>query len=234
MKKLISVLAILSLVCFSAFATGGDSGTQDPSASQEVTLGSRTIYAQGTVAAGSGITDPGATEDGDEELVDDKGLRVYWSYSFNNSGFSGLADGSSLLTEEANLNEPASGSDAAAKTSIVFKFIGNANVEEKVTCDISVSSTDGFVLQENRSDVSTKTPGKNQILITSTADANENDGTGKFELSESEDTLTVVAKPGNPLTTYYELGKTTLSWTPVATLQAGTYKATITITATSK
>ncbi|MGN0907692.1 MAG: hypothetical protein ACI4NM_11135 [Bullifex sp.] len=215
MKKISAVLMMLILAAGMVFA-------------------SKTVTLNSTIAAGTGVTDPGTGN-----VIGGGDTSGFWLrlayYTDKNPTLREV----SATAETARLTETTSDSNAIDNLTFVFTYAGNSASSGSIA-DIRVA-TEGWkgVGSENSTErfPITLTYAKLDSTVdnlaastTATAGSSKDDTTGETTVSTTFD----VSYPSGLISTSKQLAKVTADWTKSDNRKAGTYQATITVTVNGK
>lgn len=224
MKK--TLLAIMTVLLVAGMAFAGNT-TSPSEKTAHVNISS-------IVEAGGNNPDPSDPNIDPEETGE--GFDYYFWYVLGNAeGQLTLDTTAQDLGAIANLSNTEEANDA-----ITFTLHGTAQVAADVSFDYTFTCERGFVHEDYASQKPLDAADENKYYVPvtfssaaaalGTDEGNNADAT--FDVTDGgagAGTLNVDIYQTSPLTSYHELGTITMSWTPVTTLEAGTYTADITI-----
>ena len=211
MKKISAVLMMLILAAGMVFATN-------------------TVTLNSTIAAGTGVTDPGTGN-----IIGGGDTSGFWLklayYTDKNPALREVT----TTAETARLTETESNENAIDTLTFVFTYAGNSTSSGSIS-DIRVAtegwkgtgsenSTERFPITLTYEKLNS-TVDNLGASATATAENSKNDSTGETTVSSTFD----VNYPSGLVATSKQLAKVTADWTKSDNRKAGTYQATITVT----
>lgn len=242
MKKTIALLLALLLVAGAVFAEvieiDGDNETPTPKSTNY------TMNLKAVVPEGGGL-DNG---DGDDpDTIKNGGLYIMVGYNYKNSykdskgEYKSYTMGSSYTTGDLedlgtyDTSNPLTVSltpenDNDTTGTLQFYVAAKSNASKKRTTQITFSSTD-FTKQEEAGEVAQQSNKTIDITFAGESEEYTNESNGlSANATKVGGTITVTAEEGSYQENYIYVARTDASWEKDASLPAGTYTATITVT----